>query len=220
MQSAGLEQEDSFDFLFKIILIGDTDVGKTSVIQRFKTGMFSERQQSTIGVDFIVRTVNIQGRKVKMQVWDTAGQERFRTITQSYYRSAHAAMITYDITRRSTFNSVPQWIQEMEQYGAANVLLALIGNKCDMESERQVEFNEACTLANQKGIVVALETSAKEAQNVDQAFIVMARELLACNGLAVREDGYHMDSRRILLRSNTKTIESPTNTVEKKTCEC
>ncbi|KAM9468174.1 ras-related protein Rab-19 isoform 1-T2 [Clarias gariepinus] len=220
MQPAGLEQEDYFDFLFKIILIGDTDVGKTSVIQRFKTGSFSERQQSTIGVDFIVRTLNIQGRKVKMQVWDTAGQERFRTITQSYYRSAHAAMITYDITRKSTFNSVPQWIQEMEQYGAANVLLALIGNKCDLESERQVEFKEACALANQKGIVVALETSAKEAQNVDQAFTVMAHELLACNGLAVKEDGYRMDSQRILLRSNTKTINSPTDTVEKKACQC
>ncbi|XP_053506429.1 ras-related protein Rab-19 [Ictalurus furcatus] len=220
MQSTGLEQEDYFDFLFKIILIGDTDVGKTSVIQRFKTGNFSERQQSTIGVDFIVRTLNIQGRKVKMQVWDTAGQERFRTITQSYYRSAHAAMITYDITRGATFNSVPQWIREMEQYGAANVLLALIGNKCDLESERQVEFNEACTVAKQKGFVVALETSAKEAQNVDQAFIVMAHELLARNGLAVKEHGYHVDSPRILLRSNTTTINSPTNNVEKKPCQC
>ncbi|KAK3518162.1 hypothetical protein QTP70_033261 [Hemibagrus guttatus] len=220
MQPSGLEQEDSFDFLFKVILIGDTDVGKTSVIQRFKSGNFSERQQSTIGVDFIVRTLNIQGRKVKMQVWDTAGQERFRTITQSYYRSAHAAMITYDITRKSTFDSIPQWIQEMEQYGAANVLLAIIGNKCDLESEREVEFNEACTLAKQKEIVVALETSAKEAQNVDQAFIVMARELLASNGLAVKEGGYHMDSPHILLQSNTRTINSPTNTEEKKTCGC
>lgn len=95
------------------------------------------------------------------------------------------------------------------------------GNKSDLESERQVEFNEACTLAKQNGIVVALETSAKEAQNVDQAFIVMARELLECNGLAVKEDGYQVDSPRILLRSNTKTINSPTNMVEKKkACEC
>lgn len=99
-------------------------------------------------------------------------------------------------------------------------LFSSAGNKCDLESERQVEFNEACTLAKQKGIIVALETSAKEAQNVDQAFIVMAHELLACNGLAVKEDGYPIDSPRILLRSNTKTINSPTNTVEKKACEC
>lgn len=101
-----------------------------------------------------------------------------------------------------------------------NYLFTFAGNKCDLESEREVEFNEACTLATQKGIVVALETSAKEAQNVDQAFIVMARELLACNGLVVKEDGYHIDSPSILLRSNTKTIDSPTNTVEKKACGC
>uniref|UniRef100_A0A667XVN4 Ras-related protein Rab-19-like n=1 Tax=Myripristis murdjan TaxID=586833 RepID=A0A667XVN4_9TELE len=91
--------DDCFDFLFKIILIGDSNVGKTCVVQNFKSGVFSERQQNTIGVDFTVRTLDIEGKKVKMQVWDTAGQERFRTITQSYYRSAHGAMIAYDITR-------------------------------------------------------------------------------------------------------------------------
>lgn len=100
-------------------------------------------------------------------------------------------------------------------------MFSFAGNKCDMESEREVEFDEACTLAKQKEITVALETSAKEAQNVDQAFIVMAHELLARNGLTVKEDGYHVDSPHILLRSNTKTINSPTNTVEKKkACEC
>lgn len=105
---------------------------------------------------------------------------------------------------------------EVEHY-----LFLFTGNKCDLESERQVEFNEACTLAKQKEIIVALETSAKEAQNVDQAFIVMAHELLARNGLAVKEDSYQVDSPRILLRSNTKAINSPTNTVEKKqACEC
>lgn len=100
-------------------------------------------------------------------------------------------------------------------------LFLFAGNKCDLESERQVEFNEACTLAKQKGILVALETSAKEAQNVDQAFIVMAHELLARNGLAVNEDSYEVDSPRILLRSNTKAINSLPDTVEKKqACGC
>uniref|UniRef100_A0A4W4H531 Ras-related protein Rab-19 n=1 Tax=Electrophorus electricus TaxID=8005 RepID=A0A4W4H531_ELEEL len=174
--------DDCFDFLFKIILIGDSNVGKTCVVQRFKTRMFSERQQNTIGVDFTVRTLNIEGKRI--QVWDTAGQERFRTITQSYYRSAHGAMIAYDITRKATFDSIPHWIHEVEKYGAANVLLTLIGNKCDLESERQVQFAEACTLAKEKGILVAMETSAKEAQNVDEAFELIARELLAQNGMA------------------------------------
>uniref|UniRef100_A0A4W4H5C3 Ras-related protein Rab-19 n=1 Tax=Electrophorus electricus TaxID=8005 RepID=A0A4W4H5C3_ELEEL len=218
MQAAGLEQDDCFDFLFKIILIGDSNVGKTCVVQRFKTRMFSERQQNTIGVDFTVRTLNIEGKRI--QVWDTAGQERFRTITQSYYRSAHGAMIAYDITRKATFDSIPHWIHEVEKYGAANVLLTLIGNKCDLESERQVQFAEACTLAKEKGILVAMETSAKEAQNVDEAFELIARELLAQNGMAVREDESQIDPPHLLLRSNSRPINSPTYTAEKKACEC
>ncbi|XP_031439095.1 ras-related protein Rab-19, partial [Clupea harengus] len=127
-QQAAPEPDDTFDFLFKIILIGDSNVGKTCVVQSFKTGLFSERQQNTIGVDFTVRTLTIQGKRIKMQVWDTAGQERFRTITQSYYRSAHAALIAYDITRHATFESVTHWVREVERFGASNVLITLIGN--------------------------------------------------------------------------------------------
>ncbi|XP_070763263.1 ras-related protein Rab-19 isoform X2 [Enoplosus armatus] len=188
MQSAGPEIEDSFDFLFKIILVGDSNVGKTCVVQSFKSGIFMEKQQNTIGVDFTVRTLDIDGKKVKMQVWDTAGQERFRTITQSYYRSAHGAMVAYDITRRTTFESVSHWIREVEQYGAASVLLILIGNKSDLQAQRQVLFEDACTLAENNGVLAALETSAKEAQNVEAAFILMARELLARNGMTIVDE--------------------------------
>ncbi|XP_061577418.1 ras-related protein Rab-19 [Cololabis saira] len=187
-QSAGPESEDSFDFLFKIILVGDSDVGKTCVVQRFKSGIFIEKQQNTIGVDFTVRTLDIDGKKVKMQVWDTAGQERFRTITQSYYRSAHGAMVAYDISRRGTFESVPHWIREVEQFGAASVVLILIGNKSDLHAKRQVLFEDACTLAENSSMLAALETSAKEAQNVEAAFILMARELLARNGLTITDE--------------------------------
>ncbi|XP_018540688.1 ras-related protein Rab-19 [Lates calcarifer] len=205
MQTLGPEHDDSFDFLFKIILIGDSNVGKTCVVQNFKSGTFTERQQNTIGVDFTVRNLDIEGKKVKMQVWDTAGQERFRTITQSYYRSAHGAMIAYDITRRCTFDSVTHWIKEVEQYGAANVVLALIGNKCDLEEERQVQFEEACNLAKEKGILAALETSAKESQNVEEAFMMMAKELLFRNGLNVQQ-GDLESKPRVLLRSNSRPV--------------
>ncbi|XP_010893447.1 ras-related protein Rab-19 [Esox lucius] len=216
--TAGREQpDDSFDFLFKIILIGDSNVGKTCVVQSFKSGQFSEKQQNTIGVDFTVRTLDIEGKKIKMQVWDTAGQERFRTITQSYYRSAHGAMIAYDITRRSTFESVPHWIREVELYGAANVVLCLIGNKSDMESERRVLFQEACSMAEERGILAALETSAKENQNVDDAFMMMARELLARNGMDVQQRA-PSDSPRVLLRSNSRPINSPERIADKKCC--
>ncbi|KAJ0057014.1 hypothetical protein NL108_000843 [Boleophthalmus pectinirostris] len=219
-QTPGPEHDDTFDFLFKIILIGDSNVGKTCVVQNFKSGVFSERQQNTIGVDFTVRTLDMEGKRVKMQVWDTAGQERFRTITQSYYRSAHAALIAYDITRRGTFESVQHWIKEVELYGAANVVMALIGNKCDLEEERQVRFQEACALAKDKGLLAALETSAKESQNVDEAFMMIARELMSRNGLNVQH-GDGMIMPHSLLRTNSKPIDIglPSYTAqEKKSC--
>ncbi|XP_069048124.1 ras-related protein Rab-19 [Lepisosteus oculatus] len=213
-QSAGSGQEDAFDFLFKIILIGDSDVGKTCVVQRFRSGIYTESQQNTIGVDFTVRTLDIEGKRVKIQVWDTAGQERFRTITQSYYRSAHGAVIAYDITRRATFESVPHWIHEVEKYGAANVVLVLVGNKSDLALHRQVLFEDACALAEEKGILAALETSAKEAQNVDEAFLLMARELMARNGVHVHGE----PPPRVLLRANSRPVIPPEP--ERKACEC
>ncbi|XP_022605029.1 ras-related protein Rab-19-like [Seriola dumerili] len=220
MQTPGPEHDDSFDFLFKIILIGDSNVGKTCVVQNFKSGIFAERQQNTIGVDFTVRTLDIEGKKVKMQVWDTAGQERFRTITQSYYRSAHGAMIAYDITRRSTFDSVTHWIKEVEQFGATNIVLVLIGNKCDLEPERQVLFEEACNLAKERGVLAALETSAKESQNVEEAFMMTARELLSRNGLSVQQ-GDLESTPRVLLRANSRPVNGVAAAYtppEKKSC--
>nr|XP_046249977.1 ras-related protein Rab-19 isoform X1 [Scatophagus argus] len=216
-QSAAPEIEDSFDFLFKIILVGDSDVGKTCVVQSFKSGIFIEKQQNTIGVDFTVRTVDIDGKKVKMQVWDTAGQERFRTITQSYYRSAHGAMVAYDITRRTTFESVPHWIREVEQYGAASVLLILIGNKSDLHAERQVLFEDACTLAENNSVLAALETSAKEAQNVEAAFILMARELLARNGMNMTEESLQ-DSPQFMLSDSSHPVQGTVSSDKK--CGC
>ncbi|CAJ1057351.1 ras-related protein Rab-19 [Xyrichtys novacula] len=214
--SAESETEESFDFLFKIILVGDTDVGKTCMVQSFKSGIFIEKQQNTVGVDFTVRTLDIDGKKVKMQVWDTAGQERFRTITQSYYRSAHGAMVAYDITRRSTFESVSHWIREVEQLGAAGMVLILIGNKSDLQDKRQVLFEDACTLAENNGVLAAVETSAKEAQNVEAAFVIMARELLARNMIIA--DEVPQESAQFMLNSSTPGASSTETPVKR--CWC
>nr|XP_023020300.1 ras-related protein Rab-43 [Leptinotarsa decemlineata] len=138
-----IPNEESFDFLFKIVLIGDCGTGKTCVVQRFKNGTFIERHANTIGVDFSMKTVVVDNKKVKLQIWDTAGQERFRTITQSYYRSANGVIIVYDITKRSSFLSVSRWVEEVRRYSGNAVLLALVGNKADLETLREVEFEEA-----------------------------------------------------------------------------
>uniref|UniRef100_A0A6B2EF17 Ras-related protein Rab-43 n=1 Tax=Phlebotomus kandelakii TaxID=1109342 RepID=A0A6B2EF17_9DIPT len=170
--------DDTFDFLFKIVLIGDCGVGKSCVVERFKSGHFVERHGNTIGVDFSMKSINIEGKKIKLQIWDTAGQERFRTITQSYYRSANGVIIVYDITKRSSFLNLQRWIEEVRRYTASSVILILIGNKCDMESLREVEFSEAeamCEFVPE--ILFVMETSAKENTNVEEAFMCLANEL-------------------------------------------
>ncbi|EGV94231.1 Ras-related protein Rab-19 [Cricetulus griseus] len=211
--SSAQAADENVDYLFKVILIGDSNVGKTCVVQHFKSGVYSESQQNTIGVDFTVRSLEIDGKKVKMQVWDTAGQERFRTITQSYYRSAHAAIIAYDLTRRSTFESVPHWIHEIEKYGAANLVIMLIGrNKSNLWENRRVLFEDACTLAEKYGLLAVLETSAKESRNIDEVFVLMAKELIARNSLHLYgesiQQGLSQDSSPILVaqgpRENTR----------------
>ncbi|XP_026110254.1 ras-related protein Rab-19 isoform X1 [Carassius auratus] len=216
--SSGQDDGDGCDFLFKIILIGDSNVGKTCVIHSFKSGLFSDSQHNTIGVDFTVRTIDIDGKRVKMQVWDTAGQERFRTITQSHYRSAHGAMIAYDLTRRATFESLPHWIHGVEQYGAANLVFVLIGNKCDLEAQRQVLFEEACTLAERTGALAALETSAKQHHNIEEAFELMARELIAQYGGTVPQDS-QSDSPTVYLHSDSHPIDEGER-LEKGSCDC
>ncbi|MCI4390249.1 hypothetical protein PGIGA_G00120300 [Pangasianodon gigas] len=183
-----LEADDSYDFVFKIVLVGDVGVGKTCVVQRFKTGTFIERQGNTIGVDFTMKTMEIQGKRVKLQIWDTAGQERFRTITQSYYRSTNGAIITYDITKKASFMAVPKWMEDVKKYGGSNIATLLIGNKSDLTEERDVSFEEAQAMAHQLDFISAIETSAKDSSNVDDAFNKMAAELMLRHGGPVFRD--------------------------------
>ncbi|KZC11218.1 Ras-related protein Rab-43 [Dufourea novaeangliae] len=174
--------DDKFDYLFKIVLIGDCGTGKTCVVQRFRSGTFIERHGSTIGVDFSMKTVLIDDKKVKLQIWDTAGQERFRTITQSYYRSANGVIVecilVYDITKRSTFLSLQHWVEEVRRYTSSHVLLVLVGNKCDLENLREVEKEEAEALCQYlPEVLEVVETSAKENTNIDSVFFYLASEL-------------------------------------------
>ncbi|CAG0923416.1 unnamed protein product [Notodromas monacha] len=178
MASALSSAEEPFDFLFKIVVIGDVGVGKTCVVHRFTTGGYVERHGNTIGVDFSMKTIMIDGKRVKLQIWDTAGQERFRTITQSYYRSANGVMLMYDVTKRATFLNLQRWIDEVRKYTASQVSVILIGNKCDMEGLREVEANEALALQDQcPEILSVLEVSAKDNTRVDDCFVTLAKEL-------------------------------------------
>jgi len=165
-----------YDYLFKLLLIGDSGVGKSCLLLRFADDTYTESYISTIGVDFKIRTIELDGKTIKLQIWDTAGQERFRTITSSYYRGAHGIIVVYDITDQESFNNVKQWLQEIDRYACENVNKLLVGNKCDLSAKRAVETNTAKEYADQLGIPF-LETSAKSSTNVEQAFLTMAAEI-------------------------------------------
>jgi len=165
-----------YDYLFKLLLIGDSGVGKSCLLLRFADDTYTESYISTIGVDFKIRTIELNGKTIKLQIWDTAGQERFRTITSSYYRGAHGIIVVYDVTDQVSFNNVKQWLQEIDRYACENVNKLLVGNKSDLVTKKVVDFNTAKEFADGLGIPF-LETSAKNATNVEQAFILMATEI-------------------------------------------
>mmetsp|Transcript_17651 Transcript_17651/g.55881 ORF Transcript_17651/g.55881 Transcript_17651/m.55881 type:complete len:204 (-) Transcript_17651:97-708(-) len=164
------------DLLFKLVLIGDSGAGKSCLLIRFADDTFTDSYITTIGVDFRFKTIKVEKKTIKLQIWDTAGQERFRTITSSYYRGAHGIIVVYDVTDQESFRNVKTWMQEIEKYAAEGVNKLLVGNKCDMSSKKVVSYDEAKELADHIGVQF-LETSAKNAHNVEQAFQVMAAQI-------------------------------------------
>jgi len=165
-----------YDYLFKLLLIGDSGVGKSCLLLRFADDTYTDSYISTIGVDFKIRTVDLDTKTIKLQIWDTAGQERFRTITSSYYRGAHGIIIVYDITDKESFDNVRQWLFEIDRYASENVCKLLVGNKSDLSNKRAVECDQAKAFADELTIPF-LETSAKNATNVEQAFLTMAAQI-------------------------------------------
>jgi len=165
-----------YDYVFKLVLIGDSGVGKSCLLLRFADDTYTESHISTIGVDFKIRTIQLDGKTIKLQIWDTAGQERFRTITSSYYRGAHGIIVVYDTTDSETFEHVKTWLHEIDRYASENVNKLLVGNKSDLTSKRQVEVEAAKEFASSVSIPF-LETSAKNATNVEDAFMTMAGEI-------------------------------------------
>eukprot|EP01114_Cavostelium_apophysatum_P021520 TRINITY_DN7537_c0_g1_i1.p1 TRINITY_DN7537_c0_g1~~TRINITY_DN7537_c0_g1_i1.p1 ORF type:complete len:203 (+),score=38.41 TRINITY_DN7537_c0_g1_i1:119-727(+) len=166
-----------YDLLYKMLLIGDSGVGKSCILLRFADDSFQENFISTIGVDFKIKTMNIEGKRVKLQIWDTAGQERFQTITTSYYRGAHGLIIVFDVTNKTSFENIKKWLDDVDRNASQHIVKLLVGNKCDLENKRQIDFHTAKALADKLNIGY-LETSAKDNTNIGKAFERLAVNIM------------------------------------------
>uniref|UniRef100_A0A6N2LVI7 Uncharacterized protein n=1 Tax=Salix viminalis TaxID=40686 RepID=A0A6N2LVI7_SALVM len=164
------------DYVFKIVLIGDSAVGKSQLLARFARNEFSLDSKATIGVEFQTKTLVIDHKTVKAQIWDTAGQERYRAVTSAYYRGAVGAMLVYDITKRQSFDHVAKWLEELRDHADNNIVIMLIGNKSDLGTLRAVPTEDAKEFA-QKENLFFMETSALEATNVESAFLSVLTEI-------------------------------------------
>ncbi len=171
---------NKFDYLFKLIVIGDTNTGKSCLLNRFADDSYSNDFISTIGVDFKVKTIEIDGKIIKTQIWDTAGQDRFRSITSSYYRGAHGIIIAFDITNKKSFYNIEKWMKDVEKFGSDASIKMIIGTKSDLTKDRKVSEEEIQLLADRLDIRY-IETSAKDNSNVNEVFVNISNELLINN---------------------------------------
>mmetsp|Transcript_6551 Transcript_6551/g.9524 ORF Transcript_6551/g.9524 Transcript_6551/m.9524 type:complete len:212 (-) Transcript_6551:46-681(-) len=166
----------TYNYLFKYIIIGDTGVGKSCLLLRFTEDTFLKAHELTIGVEFGTKLIKVQDKSIRLQIWDTAGQESFRSITRSYYRGACGALLLYDISRKETFDSLINWLNDAKEHSNEKMTIVLVGNKCDKEAERQVPYEMGQKFAEEHGMLF-LETSAKEKKHVDQAFHSTAQSI-------------------------------------------
>ncbi|KAL4440972.1 hypothetical protein ABPG74_009385 [Tetrahymena malaccensis] len=169
---------NQYDYLFKFIMIGDTGVGKSCMLLRFVDDRFREDYDATIGVEFGSKIIDVANLSIKIQIWDTAGQESFRSITRSYYKGAIGAVVVFDITKRSSFENLPKWLHDIKEQGKEETFVLIVGNKFDQMLQREVSQQEASEFAEQQGYNY-VEVSAKNGDNVNKIFNIMAQEILS-----------------------------------------
>jgi len=169
---------NSFDYLFRFIIVGDSNVGKSCLLLQFTDNNFRNQHETTIGVEFGSKTITNNNKKIKVQIWDTAGQDSFRSITRSYYRGAIGGLIVYDVTSRESFDSINRWLGEIENHANEKIVLSIVGNKADLTEQRQVSFQEGMDLAKKHNLRF-FETSAKTGMNVENTFLFTSVEIIS-----------------------------------------
>ena len=202
-------EDENYDFIFKVLLLGNSDVGKSSLLLRYVDSVWNDAFVPTIGVDFKVKTLTINEKKVKMQIWDTAGQERFRTVVSTYFRGAHGILLLYDVTNRDSFKNLESWLIEIEKNAKEKVLKILIGNKCDLTDDREIQSDEGKAFALRNGMEF-METSAKMNTNVTEAFETLGKLMIEFNSKSNTATQKKNESKNLKASSgmNLKTKKS------------
>ena len=166
-----------YDHMFRYIIVGDMAVGKSCLLLQFTDHKFRHQHELTIGVEFGGKTIEVKNKSIKIQIWDTAGTEQFQAITRTYYKGAIGALLVYDISRHETFEHITKWLNEIKANGSKDICCILIGNKKDLEEQRQVKYEEGKEFTDKNNLLF-LETSAKTAENVQECFIISAEKIL------------------------------------------
>ena len=179
--------KEPYDFLFKLILIGDSSVGKSNILLKYLKGEFNPNSKATVGVEFGTKNVSINNKKIKIQIWDTAGQERYRSITSAYYKGAKGAFIVYDITRKGTFDNIEKWITDLKTNGDQNIAIVIIGNKSDLDDKREITKEEGLK-KSEEFKTAFMETSALNGDNIDKAFEEIIQQIYQSNCYNIEQD--------------------------------
>jgi len=209
-----MAEDDSYDLLYKIIIVGDTCVGKSNILSRYIKNVFREDSKSTVGVELGNKLINVKGTNTKLQIWDTAGQERYRSITSSYYKGSHGCFIVYDITNETSFENVEKWFEQVQKEASKDVSIILVGNKCDLENERKVpkeKGEEKAKLLN----IPFFETSALSNIKIEDTFTQIAENIYERTGGMKNEDD---DDDIEIINENEKPVNLTPQPQEKKGC--
>ena len=205
--------DDNYELMVKVVIVGDSGVGKTNIMSKYLKNEFHEDSKATVGVEFGSKQFNIQGHQVKAQMWDTAGQERYKAITSAYYKGAKGAFIVYDISRKNTFDSISRWVSDITATADKKITLILIGNKSDLEDQRQVTKEQGEEKAKEFGLAF-LETSASSGDNLEKAFSLMINEVYK----KCQEDINAETDDNVVDQGKDITLNKPAGKTEKKKC--